>query len=244
MPKETKLRPPKHPCHLTFRKMSTVDDSWLEMGVDEAGRGCLLGRVYAAAVVLDPSVPLHMYLNDSKKVSEKRRKLVREWIEDTALFWDVAYCDVDVIASVNILNAAMLAMKTAMTDLSFPVNVVLVDGNCLPLKVLHVQDQEIPVENMIKGDATNASIAAASILAKEYRDEYIRELCKDEPDLQEKYNLLSNMGYSGTETHKHNAGLLRYGPSKHHRLSFLKRILPDLHPAPSILDVKDDSDDD
>ncbi len=178
-------------------------------GVDEAGRGPLAGDVYAAAVILDPSDPIDG-INDSKKLSEKKRELLFEEICQKAKAYCIATATVAEIENVNILNAAMLAMTRAVEGLSEIPDYVLVDGNRLP-------KLSVSAEAVIKGDANSASIAAASILAKVARDRELRKLDKMYPE----YGFSKHKGY-GTKAHY--AAILEYGPSPVHRMSFLKKL--------------------
>jgi ribonuclease HII len=183
----------------------------IEAGCDEAGRGCLAGPVYAAAVILPPDFE-HPLLNDSKKLTEKKRDALRIVIEEEALAWAVAAVDHREIDEVNILNASFLAMHRALDQLSLKPDFILVDGNRFtPYK-------EIPYSCMIKGDGRFASIAAASILAKTHRDAYMAEKAKEFPQ----FDWHSNKGYP---TKNHRAAILQHGPSPIHRKSF--KLLPD-----------------
>lgn len=179
-------------------------------GVDEAGRGPLAGDVYAAAVVLNDEVLID-YLNDSKKLSEKRRELLYDEIIEKADAYCIATASVAEIDELNILQAAMLAMKRAVEGLGVSPDMALIDGNRLP-------ELECPAENVIKGDATSASISAASVLAKVARDRYMREIAEKYPQ----YAFEQHKGY-GTKLHCDM--LKKYGASDVHRKSFLKKIL-------------------
>lgn len=180
-------------------------------GVDEAGRGPLAGDVYAAAVILDPEKRIGG-VNDSKKISEKKRKVLSEKIKSEALAYGIGIASVDEIEKINILNAAMLAMKRAIEALKIKPEFVLVDGNkCPPI-------ENIPCKCQIGGDALSASIGAASILAKVARDEYIVKLAEKYPE----YGFEKNKGYG---TKQHREALIKYGPCPIHRMSFLKKIL-------------------
>ena len=186
------------------------NDFPLICGVDEAGRGPLAGDVYAAAVILEDDTLIE-YLNDSKKISEKRRELLFDEIKEKAKAWCIATASVEEIDSLNILQATMLAMKRAVEGLGIEPDMALVDGNRLP-------ELSCPAQCVIKGDATSASIAAASVLAKVARDRYMRELDQAYPQ----YQFSQHKGY-GTKLH---CDMLRkYGPSPVHRRTFLKKIL-------------------
>jgi ribonuclease HII len=178
-------------------------------GVDEAGRGPLAGDVYAAAVVLAPDCFIDG-INDSKKLTEKKRELLFEEICEKAESYCIATATVAEIEELNILGATMLAMRRAVEGLEKTPSYVLVDGNRMP-------DLPVPAETIIKGDANSASIAAASILAKVARDRKLRELDK----LYPKYGFSKHKGY-GTKAHYE--AILEHGPSPVHRMSFLKKL--------------------
>ncbi len=179
-------------------------------GVDEAGRGPLAGDVYAAAVILGEDHGI-VGLDDSKKLSEKRRDALFDEIQEKAQAFCIATATVEEIEKINILNAAMLAMKRAVEGLKLQPGYVLVDGNKFP-------PIDIAGETVVKGDATSASIAAASILAKVARDRYMLEQAK----LYPQYGFEKHKGYGTAE---HRAALLQYGMSPIHRASFLTKIL-------------------
>ena len=179
-------------------------------GVDEAGRGPLAGDVYAAAVVLDDETLID-YLNDSKKISESRREKLYDEIIDRAKAYCIATATVEEIDRLNILEATMLAMKRAVEGLGIKPDMAMVDGNRLP-------ELDCPAQCVIKGDATSASIAAASVLAKVSRDRYMR-------DIAEKYPQYGFEQYKGYGTALHCEMLRKYGPSEVHRRTFLKKIL-------------------
>jgi ribonuclease HII len=183
----------------------------LECGTDEAGRGCLAGPVTAAAVIL-PEGFENSILNDSKQVSEKKRYLLKPIIEEQALSFGVAHVFQEEVDTINILNASILAMHLAIDKLNETPEFIIVDGNKFkPYK-------NIPHETIIKGDGKYLSIAAASILAKTYRDLYMEGIHKEFP----MYNWKQNKGYP---TKEHRAAIKKYGITKYHRKSF--RLLPD-----------------
>ena len=179
-------------------------------GVDEAGRGPLAGDVYAAAVVLDDETLID-YLNDSKKISESRREKLYDEIIDRAKAYCIATATVEEIDMLNILEATMLAMKRAVEGLGIKPDMAMVDGNRLP-------ELDCPAQCVIKGDATSASIAAASVLAKVSRDRYMRDIAEKYPQ----YGFEQHKGYG---TALHCEMLRKYGPSEVHRRTFLKKIL-------------------
>jgi len=182
-----------------------------EAGCDEAGRGCLAGPVFAAAVIL-PSNFSNELLNDSKQLSEKHRKELRIVIEKEAIVWAVAQVDPEEIDKINILNASFLAMHRAIEQLSTLPTSLLIDGNRFkPYK-------NISHHCIIKGDGKYMSIAAASILAKTYRDDFMENLALQFPQ----YGWERNKGYP---TSFHRSGIQQYGSCKHHRKSF--RLLPE-----------------
>jgi len=178
-------------------------------GVDEAGRGPLAGDVYAAAVVLNDGVLID-YLNDSKKISEKRREELFDVIRDRADAYCIATSSVQEIDSMNILNATMLAMKRAVEGLGLKPDLALIDGNKIP-------ELDCEARYVIKGDATSASISAASVLAKVARDRYMRELAVKYPQ----YAFEQHKGY-GTKLHYEK--LAEHGISDVHRRTFLKKL--------------------
>ncbi len=177
-----------------------------EAGADEAGRGCYAGPVFAAAVIL-PSGFYHPLLNDSKQVSEKQRNILREVIESSALAWAVASIDNEEIDRINILQASYKAMHTAIDQLKIRPGLLLIDGNRFK------PYSNTPHHCIIKGDGKYASIAAASILAKTYRDEYLQQLHNEFPH----YGWNKNKGY-GTLTHRN--AIEEYGLCKYHRKSY------------------------
>ena len=185
-------------------------ESGVVCGIDEAGRGPLAGDVYAAAVVFDDDVFIEG-LNDSKKLSEKRREELYDEIVAKAKAYCVAAASVDEIDSYNILQATFLAMKRSYEGLNMNIDLALVDGNRVP-------PLECNVKTVVKGDSVSASIAAASILAKVSRDRYMKEIAKKYPQ----YQFEKHKGY-GTKLHYEM--LDKYGISDVHRLSFLKKYI-------------------
>lgn len=179
-------------------------------GVDEAGRGPLAGPVCAAAVILPPDTIIEG-VNDSKKLSEKKREALYDVIKEQALSYSIAFASVEEIEELNILQATMVAMKRAIKGLDIPADFAMIDGNRLP-------QLDIPAEFVIKGDANSMSIAAASILAKVTRDRLCADYDRDYPQ----YGFAKHKGY-GTKLHRE--AILKYGPCKIHRMSFLKKIL-------------------
>jgi len=178
----------------------------VEAGCDEAGRGCLAGSVYAAAVIL-PSDYQNDLLNDSKQLTEKKRYQLREIIQHDAVAWAVGIVSPDEIDKINILNASILAMHRALDQLKVRPEAIIVDGNKFK------PYQNLPHTTIVKGDGKYLSIAAASILAKTYRDDYMNELAKDFPQ----YDWLSNKGYP---TKKHRDAIRQYGITPYHRKSY------------------------
>ena len=178
----------------------------LEAGCDEAGRGCLAGPVFAAAVILPASFK-HKQLNDSKQLNEKTRITLRSVIEAEAIAYAVASVDVEEIFTLNILNASILAMHRAVAQLKSRPELLLIDGNRFKPYA------GIPHQTIIQGDALYMSIAAASVLAKTYRDDYMLQL----HDAFPKYGWNQNKGY-GTELHR--TAIEQYGVTPHHRLGF------------------------
>ena len=179
-------------------------------GIDEAGRGPLAGDVYAAAVIFDDGVFIDG-LNDSKKLTEKKREQLFDEIISKAKAYCVATASVEEIEEVNILQATFLAMKRAYEGLGIAADIALIDGNRLP-------DLDCKMEPVVKGDSLSASIAAASILAKVSRDRYMTELAEKYPE----YRFDKHKGYG---TKLHNELILEHGPCPAHRMSFLKKLL-------------------
>lgn len=178
----------------------------IEAGCDEAGRGCFAGPVFAAAVIL-PVRFKHPLLNDSKKLSEKQRKMLRPIIEENAISWAVTKVSNTKIDTINILNASFLAMHKSIEKLKIKPELLLIDGNQFkPYK-------GIPHQCIIKGDGQYLNIAAASILAKTYRDDFMEELHSYYPQ----YNWATNKGYG---TQQHRDAILKNGTTCHHRMSF------------------------
>ncbi|MCQ2311390.1 MAG: ribonuclease HII [Paludibacteraceae bacterium] len=184
----------------------------VEAGCDEAGRGPLAGSVFAAAVVL-PQDYDNALLNDSKQLTEKERNLLRPIIEKEALAWAVAEVTAEEIDEINILNASLLGMRRALAKLSIQPEHILVDGNKWKPYIPEGGVFEIPARTIVHGDATYMSIAAASILAKTYRDDYMCALSKEYPQ----YGWDKNKGYP---TKEHYEALRQYGPSPYHRKTF------------------------
>ena len=178
----------------------------IEAGCDEAGRGCLAGSVYAAAVIL-PENYQNDLLNDSKQLTEKRRYQLREIIQHDAVAWAVGIVTPEEIDKINILNASILAMHRALDQLKVRPEAIIVAGNKFK------PYQKLPHTTIVKGDGKYLSIAAASILAKTYRDDYMNELAKEYPQ----YDWLSNKGYP---TKKHRDAIRQYGITPYHRKSY------------------------
>lgn len=180
-------------------------------GVDEAGRGPLAGPVCAAAVIL-PEGTVIDGLNDSKKLSEKKREILFDVIKEKSMAWSVAFASVEEIEEHNILNATFIAMNRAIEGLSLKADFALIDGNRVP------KDIKIPCETVVKGDSKSMSIAAASVLAKVTRDRLMLEL-------DEKYPIYEFKKHKGYGTALHMDLIRKYGPSECHRPSFLKKLL-------------------
>ena len=178
----------------------------VEAGCDEAGRGCLAGSVYAAAVIF-PEDYQNAALNDSKQLTDKRRKQLRKIIEHDAIDWAIGVVTPDEIDKMNILNASILAMHRALDQLKVRPEAIIVDGNRFK------PYQNLPHTTIVKGDGKYLSIAAASILAKTYRDDYMDQLAQTYPQ----YDWLSNKGYP---TKKHREAIRKYGITPFHRKTF------------------------
>ncbi len=198
------MKPPKAP--LPFASRTDL----IEAGCDEAGRGCLAGPVTAAAVIL-PQGYTHPWLNDSKQLTERRREELRSIIEAEAVAWAVAWVSAEEIDRINILNASLLAMHRALDALTVEPQAVAVDGNRFK------PWRQAQWATFVKGDGRLGNIAAASILAKTHRDEYMRRLAAECPG----YGWDVNKGYP---TKAHREAIVRMGISPHHRASF--QLLP------------------
>ena len=178
----------------------------IEAGCDEAGRGCLAGSVFAAAVILPPDFH-HPLLNDSKQMTERRRNQLREIIEREAVAWSVQEVTAERIDRINILNASIEGMNLALKALSVAPEYIVIDGNRF------YTDLATPYRTIVKGDGKYANIAAASVLAKTHRDEYMLRLDKEDP----MYGWAKNKGYP---TREHRLAVRQFGLSPYHRLSF------------------------
>jgi len=186
--------------------LSFYKENQIEAGCDEAGRGCLAGPVFAAAVIL-PSYFENELLDDSKKLTEKQRYFLRPLIEKEALAWAVASVSNSEIDEINILNASFLAMNKAVQQLKITPEHLLIDGNRFRPQT------KTPFTCMVKGDGRFYSIAAASVLAKTYRDDFMLKVHEEFPH----YDWNNNKGYP---TKKHRAAIKKYGPTSLHRMSF------------------------
>jgi ribonuclease HII len=184
----------------------------IEAGCDEAGRGCLAGSVYAAAVIL-PEGYQNESLNDSKQLSEKKRYQLREIIERDAVAWAVGIVTPEEIDKINILNASILAMHRALDQLKVRPEAIIVDGNRFKPYKDPADGKALPSTTIVKGDGKYLAIAAASILAKTYRDDYMNELAQEYPQ----YDWLSNKGYP---TKKHREAIKQFGITPYHRKSY------------------------
>ncbi|PHR69962.1 MAG: ribonuclease HII [Lutibacter sp.] len=183
----------------------------IEVGTDEAGRGCLSGPVVAAAVIL-PDDFSHPFLNDSKQLTEKQRRELKPYIEEHALSWAVAFVDEKKIDEINILQSSILAMHKSIKKLDVKPEFIIVDGN--KFKPFN----KIPHQTIVKGDAKFMSIAAASVLAKTHRDAFMEKIGLEFPE----YNWKQNKGYP---TKQHRNAIREFGITKHHRKTF--RLLPE-----------------
>lgn len=194
---------------LEFEKEALAKGYKSVCGVDEAGRGPLAGPVCAAAVILPEGVIIDG-VNDSKKLSEKKRESLFDVIREQALSYSIAHATVDEIEEINILNATMLAMRRAIDGLDIKADYAMIDGNKIP-------PLDIDAECIVKGDAKSMSIACASILAKVSRDRLLYKYAEEYP----MYGFDKHKGY-GTKVHRE--AILKYGPCPYHRKSFLKKL--------------------
>ena len=202
------MRTSSNPALYTFDAAKRAEHGNI-CGVDEAGRGPLCGPVCVAAVILNPDDPIEG-VNDSKKLTEKKRDALFDEIKEKALAYRIVFVGPDIIDRDNILNATMGGMKQAVEELDIVPNLVLVDGNRTPAGLL------VPAQPVVKGDATSASIGAASVLAKVSRDRYMLELDKQYPQ----YQLAKHKGYP---TKLHYELIAQYGIQPFYRRSFLKK---------------------
>ena len=198
-------------CGLYEYDKAVRNDYSILCGVDEAGRGPLAGDVYAAAVILKKDAVIEG-VNDSKKLSEKKREKLFDEIIEKSEAYCIATASVEEIDSINILQATMLAMTRAVKGLGITPDIALIDGNKAP------EIDGVKTQAVIKGDATSASIAAASILAKVARDRYMKEIAEKYPQ----YAFEKHKGYG---TKLHNELILEHGPSEVHRKTFLRKLL-------------------
>ena len=185
---------------------TTFQTKLIEAGCDEAGRGCLAGSVFAAAVILPPDF-YHPLLNDSKQMTERRRNELRAIIEREALAWSVQEVTAERIDQINILNASIEGMNLALKALSIKPEFIVIDGNRFKT------DLDTPYRTIVKGDGKYANIAAASVLAKTHRDEYMMRLAEEYP----MYGWAKNKGYP---TREHRLAIREHGLSPYHRLTF------------------------
>jgi ribonuclease HII len=186
--------------------LSHYYEGLVEAGCDEAGRGCLAGAVFAAAVILPPDYQ-NALLNDSKQLTERRRYELRTQIERDAVAWAVGVVEPQEIDRINILNASILAMHRALDQLQVRPQAVIVDGNRFK------PYRDLPHTTIVKGDGKYLAIAAASILAKTYRDDYMQRLAEEYPQ----YDWKGNKGYP---TKKHREAIRQYGTTPYHRMSY------------------------
>ena len=200
---------------MSGQDMWSIENSWFEKGirvicgVDEAGRGPLAGPVCAAAVILPPNMEIPG-LNDSKKLSDKKRRELYPIIKEQAIAYGIAFVDHEKIDEINVLQATYMAMGQAIAQLSVKPELALIDGN-------RAADCGVPTETVVHGDSLSASIAAASVLAKVSRDDYMLEMAKEYPQ----YGFEIHKGY-GTKAHY--AAITEHGTSPIHRMSFLKKF--------------------
>ena len=193
-----------------------------EVGIDEAGRGCLMGRVYVGMVILPDDEPpadsLWWQVKDSKKLSAKKRAMLRKFIQENAKDWKVEYADVEEIEKDNILQATIQAAHRGLHGLRVRPKMILMDGPYFRFYMDPTTDEAVSHICVPKGDASYIAIAAASILAKEARDEWVSEVAVDHPE----YGWEKNKGYG---TKQHRDAIKEHGVTTHHRMSFLKNLL-------------------
>jgi len=213
-------------------KSQWINDGLVEVGLDEVGRGSLWGRLYVGAVIMSPEDEAYFdngaalrHIKDSKKLSPRKRAVLADYIKENAIETVVTWSEPEEIDRLNILRADMAAMHRALAELQTPFQRILVDGDKWIPYVDPVSGETVPAVTVVKGDAVSLTIAAASIIAKEAHDEWVRGCVAAEPDLHERYGLGSNMGY-GTEAHME--GLTKWGAHALHRRSFapVRAVVP------------------
>jgi ribonuclease HII len=204
-------------------KRTWLNDGLVEVGLDEAGRGSLWGRLYVGAVIMSPEDEAYFdngatlqKITDSKKLTARRRAVLADFIRENAIEAVVEWSEPAEIDTLNILHADMAAMRRALGSLETPFQRILVDGDYWKPYVGE-DGEEVEAHNIVEGDASYLAIAAASIMAKEAHDEWVRSVVVDRPELDERYGLGSNVGYG---TAKHMEGLKRWGADVLHRRSF------------------------
>jgi len=205
-------------------KRQWITDDQVEVGLDEVGRGSLWGRLYVGAVIMSPEDEAYFdngaalrKIKDSKKLTPRKRAILADYINENAIEAVVNWSEPEEIDRLNILRADMAAMHRALASLDTPFQRILVDGTVWLPWTNPTTGLEVPGITIIEGDSVSLTIAAASILAKEAHDEWVRAIVAEEPVLQERYGFLSNMGY-GTAVHM--AGLRKWGSHELHRRSF------------------------
>lgn len=203
-------------------KRQWIDDGLVEVGLDEAGRGSLWGRLYVGAVIMSPDDESYFdngvvlrQIKDSKKLTPRRRAVLNDFIHENAIEAVTMWAEPEEIDKINILQADMAAMHRALDLFEVPFQRILVDGNVW--NPWYSKQTEVPGITIEKGDSVSLPIAAASIIAKEAHDNWVQEMVRNDPRLEERYGLAKNMGYG---TAKHMTGLQRWGPDVLHRRSF------------------------
>jgi len=208
------------------------DDGQVEVGLDEAGRGSLWGRLYVGAVIMSPEDEAYFdngaalrQIKDSKKLTPRRRAILADYIKENAIDTAVAWSEPEEIDRINILRADMAAMHRALASLQTPFQRILVDGDIWEPYIDAVSGETLSAITIIEGDSVSLTIAAASILAKEAHDQWIRDSIVEDPTLHDRYGFGTNMGY-GTAVHM--AGLKKWGAHALHRRSFapVKAVTP------------------
>jgi ribonuclease HII len=219
-------------------KRQWIDDGSVEVGLDEAGRGSLWGRLYVGAAILSPDDEAYFdngvvlrQITDSKKLTGRKRAVLRDYIRENAIETAVSWSEPAEIDELNILRADMAAMHRALNSIEVPFQRILVDGDTW-IPWTSPEEGVVEAIKIIEGDARSLPIAAASILAKEAHDEWVREEVAKNPELHTRYNLGSNMGYGAAA---HMAGLETWGAHAYHRRSFapVRRVLPPSEAPPS-----------
>lgn len=210
------IQQPLHLLNEFSEILNSLNRESVVFGLDEAGAGTLISRVYAGCVWWNPDIKTHIIKDSKKYANRKYREEAYDYIINNAIAWSSGYVDETEIDEINIRNARIKAMHKAISSININPQYLIVDGDAFK-HYIDANENAVPYSLIIEGDAKYTAIAAASVIAKVEHDKYIKELCAEHPELDERYGLLSNYGY-GTATHM--AGLKKWGPSIFHRKTF------------------------